>query len=115
MLINESMKHFADTGHQGVYQLTRLLWEEPGRMMGRNIDLMQAFVRESGNEIGQAWNEISRVSPLTDWPAVMNTTLQCAAAINQLALQTASRAYTEATGQSLAMFPTLPGKQPPSA
>lgn len=106
MLINEPMKSQADFGQDGVYQLTRMVWEGPGRMMGRNIDTMQEFVRQSGTRVGQAWSDIARMSPVTDWPAVMNTCLQCSIAINQLAIRMASQACSEATGQSLAMFQT---------
>lgn len=105
MQINDPMKAFQDAGRDGVYQFTRLVWEGPGRLMGRNIDTMQEFVRLSGNRLGEAWSDISHMSPVTDWPAMMNTCLQCGVAINQLAIRAASQAFTDATGQSMSGFP----------
>lgn len=105
MQITDPMKAFQDAGHDGVYQFTRLVWEGPGRLMGRNIDTMQEFVRQSGNRLGEAWSDISHMSPVTDWPAMMNTCLQCSVAINQLAIRAASQAFSDATGQSLNSFP----------
>lgn len=95
MQATDPLKTVSEACRDGISQLTRLTLEGQQKMLGLNIDAMQEFIQQSGQQLEQNWSDLGHIDPMTAWPAFVARNVKCGMAINMLFCNLGARLYKD--------------------